>query len=158
LQEPFWKLLKEIRKYFTCEGRFDRIHSHHIILLMHFIGRSSLNLPFFLHQSLREMESPGTIQEQLGFISTHSWHPQGSQRRFPATCGKQNISRCGGRNRKSHRRRKFIGILTPPTTDTLEKGQAKEEKINWDDPSPKQAAHKFSHSRDTHACHSAGTC
>jgi len=47
--------LKEIRKYFTCEGRFDRIHSHHIILLMHFIGRRLLNLPFFLHQSLREM-------------------------------------------------------------------------------------------------------
>jgi hypothetical protein len=55
LQEPFQKLLGVIRKYFTCEGRFDRIHSHHIRLLMHFTGRRPLNLPFFLHQSLREM-------------------------------------------------------------------------------------------------------
>jgi hypothetical protein len=55
LQEPFQKLLRVIRKYFTYEGRFDRIHLHHIRLLMHFTGRIPLNLPFFLHQSLREM-------------------------------------------------------------------------------------------------------
>jgi hypothetical protein len=55
LQEPFRKLLRAIRKYFTCEGRFDRIHPHHIRLLMHFTGRRPLNLPFFLHQSLQEM-------------------------------------------------------------------------------------------------------
>jgi hypothetical protein len=35
LQEPFQKILGVIRKYFTCEGRFDRIHSHHIRLLIH---------------------------------------------------------------------------------------------------------------------------
>jgi hypothetical protein len=52
LQEPFRKLLRAIRKYFTCEGRFDIIHTHHIRLLMHFTGRRPLNLPFFLHQSL----------------------------------------------------------------------------------------------------------
>jgi hypothetical protein len=57
LQEPFQKLLRVIRKYFTCEGRFDRIHSHHIRFLMHFTGRRPLNLPFFLHQSLWEMAS-----------------------------------------------------------------------------------------------------
>jgi hypothetical protein len=56
LQEPFQKFLREIRKYFTCEGRFDRIHSNHIRFLMHFIGRRSLNIPFFLHRSLQEME------------------------------------------------------------------------------------------------------
>jgi hypothetical protein len=55
LQGPFRKLMEVIKKYFTCEGRFDRIHSHHIRLLMHFTGRRPLNLPFFLHQSLREM-------------------------------------------------------------------------------------------------------
>jgi hypothetical protein len=47
--------MEVIKKYFTCEGRFDRIHPHHIILLMHFTGRGPLNIPFFLHQSLREM-------------------------------------------------------------------------------------------------------
>jgi hypothetical protein len=55
LQEPFKKLLRAIRKYFTCEGRYDIIHSHHIQLLMHFIGRRLLNIPFFFHWSLQEM-------------------------------------------------------------------------------------------------------
>jgi hypothetical protein len=55
LQEPFQKLLRAIRKYFTCEGRFDRIHLHHIRFLMYFTGRRPLNLTLFLHQSLREM-------------------------------------------------------------------------------------------------------
>jgi hypothetical protein len=48
--------MEVIKKYFTCEGRFDKIHPHHIRLLMHFMRRILLNLPFFLHQSLREME------------------------------------------------------------------------------------------------------
>jgi hypothetical protein len=56
LHGPFQKLLGLIRKYFTCEGRFERLHSHHIRLLMHFMGRITLNMFFFLHQSLREME------------------------------------------------------------------------------------------------------
>ena len=55
LHEPFQNILRAIRKYFTCEGRFDRIHPHHIRLLMNFIGRKPLNLSFFLHQSLWEM-------------------------------------------------------------------------------------------------------
>jgi len=63
LQEPFCKFLGAIRKYFTCEGRFDRIHSHHIRLLMHFIGRRQLNIPFFLHQSLQEMENISCAEE-----------------------------------------------------------------------------------------------
>jgi hypothetical protein len=55
LWEPFQKLMKVIRKYFTCERRSDRIYPHHIRLLMHFTGKRSLNLPFFLHQSLGGM-------------------------------------------------------------------------------------------------------
>jgi hypothetical protein len=55
LQKPFRKLLRAIRKYFTCEGRFDKIHTHHIRFLMHFTGRKPLNLPFFLHQIFQEM-------------------------------------------------------------------------------------------------------
>jgi hypothetical protein len=52
LQGPFQSLMEVSRKYFTYEGRFDSIHSHHIRLLMHFIGRRLLNMHFFLHQSL----------------------------------------------------------------------------------------------------------
>jgi hypothetical protein len=49
LQEPFQKVLKVIRRYFTCEGRFDRVYPYHIRLLMHFTGKKPLNLPFFLY-------------------------------------------------------------------------------------------------------------
>jgi hypothetical protein len=49
-----------IRKYFTCERKSVKIHRHHIRLLMHFTGRRSLNLPFFLHQRLRGMA--GSVQ------------------------------------------------------------------------------------------------
>jgi hypothetical protein len=55
LLDPFEKLLKIIKKYFTCEGRFDKVHPYHIRLLMHFIGKNPLNLPFFLCRSLGKM-------------------------------------------------------------------------------------------------------
>jgi hypothetical protein len=55
LLEPFDKLLKIIRRYFTCEGRFDRVYAYHIRLLMHFTGKNTLNLPFFLYWSLGKM-------------------------------------------------------------------------------------------------------
>ena len=53
--EPFENLLRVIWKYFTCEGKFDKAHQYHIRLLMHFTGRSPLNLPFFLYRSLGKM-------------------------------------------------------------------------------------------------------
>jgi hypothetical protein len=61
LREPFQKLLKVIRRYFTCERRSDRIYPHHIRMLMHFTGKIPLNLPFFLHQILGGMagQRPG---------------------------------------------------------------------------------------------------
>lgn len=34
--EPYEKLLRVIRRYFTCEGRFDRVYQYHVRLLMHF--------------------------------------------------------------------------------------------------------------------------
>jgi hypothetical protein len=55
IQETFQKLLKVIRRYFTCERRYDRIYAHHIRMLMHFTGKRPLNLPFFLHRSLERM-------------------------------------------------------------------------------------------------------
>jgi hypothetical protein len=48
LLEPFEKILKIIRRYFTCEGRFDRVYPYRIRLLMHFTGKNPLNIPFFL--------------------------------------------------------------------------------------------------------------
>jgi hypothetical protein len=55
LLEPFEKHLKVIMKYFTCEGRFDKVHPYHIRLLMYFTGKNPLNLPFFLCQILGKM-------------------------------------------------------------------------------------------------------
>jgi hypothetical protein len=49
LWESFQNLLKVIRRYFTCERRSERLYPHYIRLLMHFIGRGPLKLPFFLH-------------------------------------------------------------------------------------------------------------
>jgi hypothetical protein len=56
LLEPFEKILKTIRKYFTCEGRFDKVHPYYIRLLIHFTGENPLKLPFFLCRSLGKME------------------------------------------------------------------------------------------------------
>jgi hypothetical protein len=55
LREPFQKLLKVIRKYFTYERRYEKIYPHHNRMLMHFTGNIPLNLPFFFHQSLGEI-------------------------------------------------------------------------------------------------------
>jgi hypothetical protein len=55
LLDPFKKLLKIIRKYFTSERRFNMVYPYHIRLLMHFTGKNPLNLPFFLCQSLGKM-------------------------------------------------------------------------------------------------------
>jgi hypothetical protein len=57
LRGPFQKILKVIKRYFTCEGRFDSVYPYHIMLSMHFTGKKPLNLPFFLHRSLENMEN-----------------------------------------------------------------------------------------------------
>jgi len=53
--EPYKKLRKIIKRYFTCEGRFGRIYQYHFRLLMHFIGKIPLNMPFYLFRSLSKM-------------------------------------------------------------------------------------------------------
>jgi hypothetical protein len=45
------KLLRVVQRYFTCEGRFDRVYLYHITFLMHFTGKNPLNLPFYLYRS-----------------------------------------------------------------------------------------------------------
>jgi hypothetical protein len=137
LQEPCRKILMVIRKYFTYERRFDKIHPHHIRLLMHFTGRRPLNLPFFLHQSLREMVANVHVEANqskknlshislikfliVEFIPTCSQHSQGPQRRLLSTHRKRNITQRGGGNRKGCREIKYIGNLFHPTINTPEK-------------------------------------
>jgi hypothetical protein len=72
LLEPFEKLLKVIIKYFTCEGRFDRLYPYHIRLLMHFTGKNPLNLPFFLCRSLGKMAD--NVQAQTDQLWNNLFH------------------------------------------------------------------------------------
>lgn len=51
----FSKLLLIIQKYFTCEGRYHKVYSYHFKLLLHFVGKKYLDLPFYLYRSLAKM-------------------------------------------------------------------------------------------------------
>ena len=42
-------------KYFSCEGRFSRLYTYHIQLLMHFTRVKMLNIPYYLFQSIDKM-------------------------------------------------------------------------------------------------------
>jgi hypothetical protein len=72
LREPFQKLLKVIRRYFTCEITSDRKYPHHIRLLMHFRGKRPLNLPFFLHRSLERMVD--NVQAKVDHLRKNLFH------------------------------------------------------------------------------------
>jgi hypothetical protein len=70
LEEKWQHLLKAILAYITCEGRHNRVTIFHFKLMNHFIGRSSLNLPYYLHKSLTKMahqvkEKPNKIEGRL---------------------------------------------------------------------------------------------
>ena len=47
MKENYAKMLLVVHKYFTCEGRFHMVYSYHFRLLLHFIGKKPLDLPFF---------------------------------------------------------------------------------------------------------------
>ena len=57
LLERYALLMRLIIKYFTCEGRYSRIYSYHIRLLMHFTRVKLLNLPYYLYRSIEKMAS-----------------------------------------------------------------------------------------------------
>ena len=53
--ERYAPLMKVIMKYFTCEGRFSRLYSYHIRILMHFTSAKLLHLPYYLYRSIYKM-------------------------------------------------------------------------------------------------------
>ena len=55
MKDKFSMLLMIIQKYFTCEGRFHMVYSYHLMLLLHFVGKRSLDLPFYLYRHLGKM-------------------------------------------------------------------------------------------------------
>jgi len=48
-------MMKIIMKYFSCEGRFSRLYSYHIYLLMHFTRVKMLNIPYYMFWSIDKM-------------------------------------------------------------------------------------------------------
>ena len=48
-------MMRIIMKYFTCEGRFSRLYSYHIRLLMHFTRVRMLHIAYYLYRSIGKM-------------------------------------------------------------------------------------------------------
>ena len=47
-------MMKIIMKYFSCEGRFSRLYSYHIRLLMHFTRVRMLHIPYYIFVALKK--------------------------------------------------------------------------------------------------------
>jgi len=58
------KLLSCIQRYFTYEGRYHKVYSYHFKILLHFSGIISLDLPFFLFQSLGKMSDKVQLKKE----------------------------------------------------------------------------------------------
>ena len=55
MKDNYSKFFFVIQKYFNYEGRFHMACLYHFRLLLHFTGKQSLDLPFFLFWSLGKM-------------------------------------------------------------------------------------------------------
>jgi len=72
--KPEWQaLLKAIKLYITCEGRFHRVMVYHFKLLNHFTGRQPINLPHYLHQTLKKMSKQ--VQAKPSKLATRLSNP-----------------------------------------------------------------------------------
>jgi len=72
LEEKWASLLLIIQKFITYKGRFGSMYMYHTWLLMNFLENQTLNLPYFLPNSLKKMSV--TIQNNLGDIEPHLYH------------------------------------------------------------------------------------
>jgi hypothetical protein len=61
-----------IHRYFTCEGSFNMVYPYHIILLLHFIGKESMNLLFYLFRSIGKI--PYMVQAKSKQVDTSVFH------------------------------------------------------------------------------------
>jgi hypothetical protein len=55
IKENYAMLLTCIQKYLTCEGRYNKVYSYHFKLLLHFTGKVSIDIPFYLFRSISKM-------------------------------------------------------------------------------------------------------
>ena len=72
LKNKWGNMLLILQKFITCEGRFGSMYVYHIHLLMNFLENGTLNLPFFLLNSLRRMAT--NVQKKVESIETTLYH------------------------------------------------------------------------------------
>jgi len=72
LEEKCASLLLIIHKFIPCEGRFGSMYMYHTQLLMNFLEKQTINLPYFLLNSLKKMSI--IIQNNLGDVEPHLYH------------------------------------------------------------------------------------
>lgn len=72
LKENYSKLFMVIQKYFTYEGRFHMVYQYHFSLFLHFTCKQSLDIPFYLFESLGKMVVK--VKSKLDTISTSIFH------------------------------------------------------------------------------------
>jgi hypothetical protein len=55
LIDQFHGMLKIIKRYFSCEGRFNTLYHYHISSLFHFTGKVQMNIPYYLLKGIGKM-------------------------------------------------------------------------------------------------------
>jgi hypothetical protein len=70
--ECFDKMLRVIQIYFTFEGRLNMVYQYHIRLLLHIIGKESMNLPFYLFRRIGKMSD--RVQAKSKQVDTNVFH------------------------------------------------------------------------------------
>jgi hypothetical protein len=90
LIEQFDKILKIIRRYFTCEGRFNTLYQYHIRLLLHFTGKVEMNIPYYLLRSIGKMSN--MIQSKSKDVDSSLFHSGLIRMLVSEELGKKEIS------------------------------------------------------------------
>ena len=72
LKGKWSSMLLILQKFITFEERFGSMYVYHIRLLMIFLEDGTLNLPFFLLNSLRRMAT--NVQKKIEAIETTLYH------------------------------------------------------------------------------------
>lgn len=55
VKDSYDNILTCIQRYLTYEGRCNKVYSYHFKILLHFTGKISHDLPFYLFRSLTKM-------------------------------------------------------------------------------------------------------
>ena len=72
LKNKWGNMMLILQKFITCEGRFGFIYVYHMRLLMNFLENGTINLSFFLLNSLRRMAT--NVQKKIESIETTMYH------------------------------------------------------------------------------------